>query len=98
MKLLTKAIKNKFKKVGCQENVELENTIVVCKFFNPVGDGTWFATEFDPETEVFFGCVKMHGNTEWGYFSLAELKSVRLAFGCKIERDMYFDACKFSEI
>jgi hypothetical protein len=41
---------------------------------------------------LFFGKVCGLGSDELGYFSMNELQSVRLPFGLKIERDMYFDA------
>jgi len=43
MRLMSKEIEKRFKKIGRQENIK--DPIVVCKFFNPVGGGTWFATE-----------------------------------------------------
>ena len=43
MKLITKDIENLFKKIGRQEKVD--DPIVVAKFFNPTGPGTWYATE-----------------------------------------------------
>ena len=43
MKLMTKEIENLFKKLGRQE--KLDDPIVVAKFFNPTGAGTWYATE-----------------------------------------------------
>ena len=43
MKLMTKEIENLFKKFGRQE--KLDDPIVVAKFFNPTGAGTWYATE-----------------------------------------------------
>ena len=43
MKLLTKEIEGLFKKLGRQEKVD--DPIVVAKFFNPSGSGTWYATE-----------------------------------------------------
>jgi hypothetical protein len=43
MKLMTKEIERKFKKIGRQENVK--DPIVVAKFFNPAGAGTWWAIE-----------------------------------------------------
>jgi hypothetical protein len=43
MKLMTKEIEKEFKKIGRQEDVK--DPIVVCKFFNPSGAGTWLATE-----------------------------------------------------
>jgi hypothetical protein len=39
---------------------------------------------------TFFGLADLH-EKELGYFSLEELQSVRLPFGLRIERDMYFD-------
>jgi len=47
MKLLTKGLLERFAKVGRQE--ETADPIVVAKFFNPTGAGTWYATEYDPE-------------------------------------------------
>jgi hypothetical protein len=43
MKLMTKEIEALFKKIGRQEKVD--DPIVVAKFFNPTGLGTWYATE-----------------------------------------------------
>jgi len=43
VKLMTKEIENLFKKLGRQE--KLDDPIVVAKFFNPTGAGTWYATE-----------------------------------------------------
>jgi hypothetical protein len=43
VKLLTKEIEGLFKKLGRQEKVD--DPIVVAKFFNPTGPGTWYATE-----------------------------------------------------
>lgn len=43
MRLMTKKLEEKFKKTGRQENNP--DPIVVAKFFNPSGSGTWLATE-----------------------------------------------------
>jgi hypothetical protein len=43
MKLITKEIEALFKKLGRQGKVD--DPIVVVKFFNPTGPGTWYATE-----------------------------------------------------
>jgi hypothetical protein len=53
--------------------------IVICKFFNPTGAGTWYATEYDEKSGVFFGFVSIFGdwNDVWGSFSLSELESFR---------------------
>ena len=99
MELMTKGIREEFKKVGDQENVEPADKICVVKFFDPTGSWTWWATEIllddgedvltMPEDEIiFFGLVDGF-ELEWGTFSLAELKEVRGALGLGIERDLY---------
>jgi len=98
MQLLTKELLKRFEKVGRQENVS--DPIVVAKFFNPAGAGTWYATEYDPESKEFFGYVSIFGdwNDEWGSFALSELESYRGKFGLGIERDRYFGEKKISEV
>tara|TARA_R110002012_G_scaffold124141_2_gene275035 strand:- start:174 stop:485 length:312 start_codon:yes stop_codon:yes gene_type:complete len=88
MKLLTKAILDKFEKVGSQE--EVKDPVVIAKFFTPWSHWTWFATEYDPDSKLFFGLVEGHEN-EWGYFSFDELASLKGPFNLGIERDMMFD-------
>jgi hypothetical protein len=64
----------------------------VVRFFNPVGSGTWLATEID-EDGILFGLADLgFGCPELGSFSLRELQSVRLPFGLGIERDMLFES------
>ena len=77
MKLLTQELLKRFNNVGRQEDDI--NPIIVAKFFNPTGAGTWYATEYHPEDKTFFGYVSIFGdyNDEWGYFSLAELESYK---------------------
>jgi len=98
MKLLTDELINTFKKVGRQE--EVKDPLVIAKFFNPAGAGTWYATEYDPETKEFFGFVSIFGdwNDEWGSFALSELENYRDKFGLGIERDRYFREKKISEV
>lgn len=98
MKLLTKELLKQFAKVGIQDGVK--DPIVVAKFFNPTGAGTWYATEYDPVSQLFFGFASIFGdwNDEWGYFSLNELESYKGTFGLGIERDLYFTPKPFSEI
>lgn len=97
MQLLTDSLKERFAAVGSQENSE--NPIVIAKFFNPTGAGTWLATEYDPETRTFFGYVSIFGdsNDEWGSFSLDELAAYKGPLGLGIERDLYWHEKCFSE-
>lgn len=94
MKLMTDELREKLPPLRA---TELEtNPIVHAKFFTPWTSWTWYATEFDGE-DVFFGLV--HGfDTEWGYFSLNELESVRGPGGLRIERDLYFEPKPVSQV
>lgn len=99
MKLITKALEKRFKEVGCQDGID--DPIVIAKFFAPSGSATWYATEYIPGDNVCFGYVKdlVPGGDEWGYFSIKELEGVRCPpLNLPIERDLYFDECKFSEL
>ena len=98
MKLMTKGLEKRFVKVGSQEYVK--DPIIIAKFFNPVGAGTWYATEYDPKWKMFFGYVSIFGdhNDEWGSFSLQELESIKLRFGLGIERDLYFQKKRISGV
>jgi len=90
MKLLTQGLEKRFTQVGSQE--DSKDPLIIAKFFNPTGAGTWYASEYDSNTRTFFGYVSIFGdwNDEWGYFSLDELQSYRGKFGLGIERDLYF--------
>lgn len=63
--------------------------VPVVKFFNPLGEGVWLATELDADGDTLFGLADL-GEPELGYFSLAEMIAVRLPFGLGIERDILF--------
>ena len=96
MKLLTKALKDRFKKVGRQEAFGNDAT-VVAKFFTPDSNWTWYATEYYPKDKTFFGLV--HGfEKELGYFSLPELESVRGPMGLPIERDRYWSEATLNDV
>lgn len=65
--------------------------VPVVKFFNPMGAATWLATELDADGDTLFGLADLSlGCPELGSFSLAEIASVRLPFGLRIERDLHF--------
>jgi len=95
---MTIELEKRFLKVGSQE--EVEDPVIVAKFFNPQGAGTWYATEYDPRDKMFFGYVSIFGdwNDEWGYFSLAELESYVGQLGLGIERDLYWEEVKASTV
>ena len=90
MKLITKELEARFEMVGSQEDIK--DPLVIAKYFNPTGAGTWYATEYNPKERLFFGYVSIFGdwNDEWGYFSLDELEGFKGQFGLGIERDLFF--------
>ena len=63
--------------------------VPVVKFFNPLGEGVWLATELDADGDTLFGLADL-GYPELGSFSLGELASIVLPFGMGIERDILF--------
>jgi hypothetical protein len=63
--------------------------VPVVKFFNPLGEGVWLATELDADGDTLFGLADL-GCPELGSFSLEEIASILLPFGMGIERDIFF--------
>ena len=98
MQLLTMALEQRFAQIGSQENNP--DPLIIAKFFNPTGAGTWYATEYDPQTRTFFGYVSIFGDhdDEWGYFSLDELETFQGRYGLGIERDLYFKEQTASQV
>jgi len=66
--------------------------IPALKLFNPLGAGTWLATELLNDGDTLFGLADLgFGGPELGTFSLSEIGRVRLPFGLAIERDLIFE-------
>jgi hypothetical protein len=114
MKLMTKELERQFEKHK-QHNISAstENVVVIAKYFLPGTAATWFATEYEPETGIFFGFVTGLAFDEWGSFSLLEFedpimvpfkiiniddkKSIKGKYPMKVERDLYFSPQPFPE-
>lgn len=94
MRLLDEALQKRFAEIGRQEGVS--DPLVIAKFFNQVGVGTWFATEYDPEERMFFGYAKIFEG-EWGYFSLDELEAYQGRYGLGIRHDPFWEEKPASE-
>ncbi|MFC5386865.1 DUF2958 domain-containing protein [Aquamicrobium segne] len=86
MILLTGTQRDRLLVNGRQRDVD---HIPVVKFFNPLGEGVWLATELDEDGDIMFGLADL-GYPELGSWSLGEMQSVRLPFGMGIERDLLF--------
>jgi len=95
MKLLTEKLRAEFRRVGSQ--MESDNPMVVCKFFTPDSNWTWYAFDFEAVSRMFYGYV-VGLEKEYGYFSLDELSEARGPAGLPIERDRFFIAKPMSEI
>lgn len=89
MKLMTKEIEKKLPKLYEMDGLPEEEIKVPVKFFNPTGRGTWYALEYDGE-DILYGLAYLQV-AELGYFSLRELRDVRVGFGLSIERDLHWD-------
>ena len=94
MKLLTKDIINKATK-QYSRNSDMEQ-MVVAKFFNPAGRGTWYLMNMEDENYCW-GICHIY---EWevGSFSIKQLESFPLPWGLKVERDRSFKPVKASEL
>lgn len=87
MILLTPELREQLLANGRQRETD---HVPVVKFFNPLGEGVWLATELDEDSDTLFGLADL-GEPELGSFSLAEMTAVRLPLGLGIERDILFD-------
>lgn len=95
MKLMTKELEKKFEKYPLySQNDKGGESIVLVKYFNPMGAGTWLITEGNKQAngdyELFgYCCLGDDIDAEFGYVMLSELENIKLPFGLKIERDLY---------
>lgn len=97
MKLFTKAIEAKARS-QFPLGSDLEKQVVVAKFFNPTGLGTWFLMNQDPsDPDYCWGIVQLF-EIEVGSFSKTELVSYRGRFGLGIERDLHFEEINAKEL
>jgi hypothetical protein len=86
MILLTPELRERLLANGLKRGVD---HVPVVKFFNPLGEGVWLATELDEDGDTLFGLADL-GYPELGSFSFEELASITLPFGMGIERDILF--------
>ena len=82
---IPKWMKDHIPPIGSTQNDD--NPYAVIKLFTPDSNWTWYVTEYDGN-DTCFGLVAGH-ETEWGYFSLSEISSVRGPLGLRIEREKF---------
>lgn len=93
MKLLTKIILSKTPLLYKGEGDKL----ITAKFFTPDSGWSWFLAEYDPINQIAFGYV-VGFESEWGYFSIPEIESLKGPMGLTVERDRWFTPRRASEI
>lgn len=106
MKLMTNELRKLFLEYGSQD--DKKDPIVIVKYFNSAGAGTWWITEFDGKDTLFGYATLGMGDDcdEWGNVSLKKLEQIRGLFGLGIERDLYcgtpkpisrFERCSYNK-
>ena len=91
MKLLTEEIIKRFKEYPLySQDGKGMDSIVLVKYFNPVGAGTFLITEAEEQNGdwLLFGYCHIWC-WEWGYVLLSDLENLKLPYGLTIERDLY---------
>ena len=76
------------------ESVSLKEKMIHMHFF--IGGCDWYAVEYDPETQIFFGFAILNNDlemAEWGYISFEELVTLKVSF-LEVDRDLHFSLTK----
>ena len=94
MELIPQEIKNKIPKL--YETEKQNDPIVYVKLF--LDAWTWYITELSIDNNICFGYVISPFESELGYFSLNEIKSIKGTLGLSVERDLSFKPMKLSRI
>lgn len=90
MKLFTKVIETKAH-AQFHLGTDMEKQVIVAKFFNPSGAGTWWLMNQDPQDPDYLWGVVVLFEVEVGSFSKSELENYVGVFGLGLERDLYFE-------
>jgi len=97
VKLLTEELRARLPALYSQEAEA--GPVVYAKFFLPGTDWTWYVTEGSQQENdfLFFGFV-VGLKSEFGYFLLSELESVRTQLGLSVERDVAFREGRLTDV
>lgn len=81
------------------EHQPLGDKLIHLHFF--IGGCDWYIAEYDGH-DIFFGYAILNGdllNSEWGYISFSELKSIKIGFvEVDCEKERYWRIVKAKEI
>ena len=94
MELIPQEIKELIPKL--YETEKQNDPIVYVKLF--LDGWTWYITELSIDNNICFGYVISPFESELGYFSLNEIKSIKGSLGLSVERDLSFKPTKLSII
>ncbi len=86
-------------KLYSTERIPLKDKLIYLHFF--IGSCDWYVAEYDGE-DLFWGYANLGDpqNAEWGYFSLTELRAIKIKGWLEIdcEKEEFWTIRKFSEI
>ncbi len=94
MELIPQEIKELIPKL--YETEKQNDPIAYIKLF--LDGWTWYITELSIDNNICFGYVISPFESELGYFSLNEIKSIKGTLGLSVERDLSFKPTKLSII
>ena len=86
MELIPQEIKELIPKL--YETEEQNDPVAYIKLF--LDAWTWYITELSIDNNICFGYVISPFESELGYFSLNEIKSIKGTLGLSVERDLSF--------
>ena len=100
MKLVTKEVEKRLQEYPLySQDGKKKDAICVVKFFMCMVNWTWYVLEANLDDQIAYGItINGHGEGEYGYFSLAELQTVKNKFGLGVERDIAFEPTELSKI
>jgi hypothetical protein len=98
MKLFNKTIDRQlFKQYALGSDLSKQEAVV--KIFNPMGAGTWFILNSDPQDpDYLWAIVDLGYGAEVGSVSRSDLETYRGKFGMGFERDLSFDPVNAEEL
>ena len=79
------------------ETEDLIDPLCHIKLFTPDSNFTWYIIESSIDEDICYGYV-VGLDSELGYFSLKEIKSIRGSLGLTVERDVSFNPTLLSVI
>ena len=94
MELIPQEIKELIPKL--YETEKQNDPVAYIKLF--LDGWTWYITELSIDNNICFGYVISPFESELGYFSLNEIKSIKGSLGLDVERDLFFKPTRLSLI